>query len=180
VLLLVDSHPGGNGKELLTKCGFHGLYIYPSLPNRTSVKHTAGDGHNYGPFKSIIHDSLKRIASALYIAGEDIPLEVLTFGLIVYGSTILMGTTNITCRNALVDTFDIPSNLCSWSKVGAVPHTRKCITNPKVHHDEMEERNPNFDVFQDFQSHNNYSTALINVMGYRGDVLRVHFLHRQN
>ena len=33
VLLNVDSGPGHNGRELLVKCRFRGLYIYPGLPN---------------------------------------------------------------------------------------------------------------------------------------------------
>ena len=39
----------------------------------------------------------------------------------------------------------------------------------------MEERDPNFNVYQDIQSQNNYSTTQLNVMSYRGDVLRVQF-----
>jgi hypothetical protein len=38
VLLKVDSGPGRNGKDLLLKCRFRGLYIYPGLPNATSVQ----------------------------------------------------------------------------------------------------------------------------------------------
>jgi hypothetical protein len=98
-----------------------------------------------------------------------------TFGLIIHGSIILVGTTDIMCRNALGGTFDVSSDLNSWSKVGTVPHTRKCLTNPKVHHNGTDERNPNFDVFHDIQSQNNYSTTQLNVMGYRGDLLFVSF-----
>jgi hypothetical protein len=98
-----------------------------------------------------------------------------TFGLIVYGGTIPVGKTNITCRNALANTFEVTSNLCSWNEVGAVPHTRKCLSNPKVRHDGTDECNPNFDVYQDIQSQNDYSTAQLNVMGYNGDALRAHF-----
>jgi hypothetical protein len=41
-------------------------------------------------------------------------------------------TRTITCRNALAESFNIASNKSSWSKVSAVPHPRKCLTNPKV------------------------------------------------
>ena len=126
VLLKVDSGPGRNGKELLMKCRFCGLYIYPGLPNATSVQQETDI--NYGPFKSIVRDNLKRISSAFYAAGEVIPLGVSTFGLIVYGGTLPVGKTLLTCRNALDDTFDVTSNLYSWSKVSAVPHTRKCLS----------------------------------------------------
>ena len=38
ILLKVDSGPGCNGRELLIKCHFCGLYIYPGLPNATSMQ----------------------------------------------------------------------------------------------------------------------------------------------
>ncbi len=107
--------------------------------------------------------------------GEVIPLGVSTFGLIAYGGTIPVGKTNLTCRNLLVDMFDMTSNLYSWRKVGAVPHTRKCLSNPNMRHDGTDKRNPNFNIYQDIQSQNDYSTTQLNVIKYKGNVLRAHF-----
>ena len=59
VLLKVDSSPGCNGRELLMKCRFCGLYIYPGLPNATSVQQETD--HNYGLFKGVVRDNLKKI-----------------------------------------------------------------------------------------------------------------------
>ncbi len=67
------------------------------------------------------------------------------------------------------------SNKNSWREVGAVPHTRKCLTNSKVRHNRTDKRVPNFDAYQDVQSQNDYSTTQLNVMGYRGGVLRAQF-----
>ena len=174
VLLKVDSGLGCNGRDLLMKCRFCGLYVYPSLPNATSVQQETD--RNYGPFKSVVRNNLREISSAFYVANLSIPLNTSTFGLIVYGGTIPVGTrSTITCRNALTETFDAASNKNSWSEVGAVPHTRKCLTNSKVRHDGTDERDPNFDAYQDIQSQNDYSTAQLNVMGYRGDLLSVQF-----
>jgi hypothetical protein len=87
-----------------------------------------------------------------------------------------VGTTlTFTCRNALAETLDAASNKHSWTKVGAVPHTRKCLTNSKVRHNGTDKRDPNFDTYQDIQSQNDYSTAQLNAMGYRGDLLRAQF-----
>ena len=156
------------------KCRFCGLYIYPGLPNATSVQQEMD--LNYGPFKSVVRNNLRDISSAFYAADLSIPLNTSMFGLIVYGGTIPVGTTStITCQNALAVTFDAASNKHSWSKVGAVPHTRKCLTNSKVRHDGTDERDPNFDAYQDIQSQNDYSTTQLNVMGYRGDLLRAQF-----
>jgi hypothetical protein len=148
--------------------------FYPGLPNATSVQQETDQ--NYGPFKGVVCDNLKKMSSAFYAAGLTIPLNMMTFGLIVYGGTIPVGpSTTVTCRNALAETFDVASNLTSWREVGAVPHTRKCLTNSKVRHDGTDKRDPNFDIYQDIQSQNDFSTAQLNLMGFRGDVLRAVF-----
>jgi hypothetical protein len=37
MLLKVDSGPGRNGRDLMLKARFRGVYIYTGLPNATSV-----------------------------------------------------------------------------------------------------------------------------------------------
>jgi len=81
VLLKVDSGPGCNGRELLMKCRFRGLYIYPGLPNATSVQQETD--LNYGPFKSVVRNNLRETSSAFFTADLPIPLNTSTFGLIV-------------------------------------------------------------------------------------------------
>ncbi len=44
-----------------------------------------------------------------------------------------------------------------------------------MRHDGTDERDPDFDAYQDVQSQNDYSTAQLNVMGYRGDILGAQF-----
>jgi hypothetical protein len=77
----VDSGPGRNGRELLVRCRFHGLYIYPGLLNATSVQQETD--LNYSPFKSVVRNNLREISSAFYAADLSIPLNTSTFGLIV-------------------------------------------------------------------------------------------------
>jgi hypothetical protein len=60
VLLKVDSGPGCNGRELLMSCQFCGLYLYPGLPNATSVQQEMD--HNYGPFKGVVCNNLKQMS----------------------------------------------------------------------------------------------------------------------
>ncbi len=86
-----------------------------------------------------------------------------------------MGKTYLPCRNALDEMFDVSSNLSSWSKVSAVPYTRKCLLNSKVRHDGTDKRDPNFDMYHVIQSQNDYSTNQLNVMGYKGNALRANF-----
>ena len=172
VVLKVDSGPGRWGRELMLMARFRGLYIYPSVPNATSVQQETDV--SYGPFKGIDEKNLERIASACHAAGKSIRVGQSTFGLIVYGGICPMS--GVKCRNALEEKFSVSSNLSAWAAVGAVPFTKKCLENPKVRHDGTDERGPNFDVYQDIQSQNDYAVVQLNTMGYRGDVLRAEFL----
>ncbi len=57
----------------------------------------------------------------------------------------------------------------AWSEVGVVPFAKK------VCRDVIDKDHPNFDVFQDIQSQNNFSTTQLNIMGYKGDALKSQF-----
>jgi hypothetical protein len=48
--------------------------------------------------------------------------------------------------------------------------------NKKVHHDVTDKDYPNFDIFQDIQSQNNFSTTQLNIMGYKEDALMSQFM----
>ena len=63
----------------------------------------------------------------------------------------------------------------AWSELGAVPFTKKCLMNKKVHHDVTDKDYPNFHIFQDIQSQNNFSSTQLNIMGYKGDALKLQF-----
>jgi hypothetical protein len=47
--------------------------------------------------------------------------------------------------------------------------------NKKVRHDVTDKNYPNFDVFQDIQSQNNFSNTQLNIMGYKGDAIKSQF-----
>jgi hypothetical protein len=66
VLLKVDSGPGRNGRDLLNKARFRGVYLFPGLPNATSVQQETD--MNYGPFKSVVRSNLKKISTACFSA----------------------------------------------------------------------------------------------------------------
>jgi hypothetical protein len=67
----------------------------------------------------------------------------------------------------------------TWSEVGVVPFTKKCLTNKNVCSDVMYKDYPNFDVFQDIQSQNNFSTTQLDIMGYKGDALNWQFMENE-
>jgi hypothetical protein len=63
----------------------------------------------------------------------------------------------------------------TWSEVGVVPFTKKCLMNKKVCHDVTDKDYPNFDLFQYIQSQNNFSSTQLNIMGYKSDALKSQF-----
>jgi len=79
-------------------------------------------------------------------------------------------------ENALQAAFNTTSNLHSWREVGAVPYTKKCLSNLKVRHNGTDANNPQFDIYLDVQSRNNNSTMQLLVMGYSGNVLCAKFI----
>ena len=171
ILLKDDSGPGRNGRDLLNKCWFRGIFIYPGLPNASSMQQETDI--NYGPFKGVIRRNLAKIATTCYAEGITMSLGTSTFGLIVYGG--VCPDSGVRLENALESTFDNASNTHSWSEGGVVPFTKKCLTNKKVHHDGTDKDNLNFDVYQDIQSQNDFSTTQLSVMGYKGDALNAQF-----
>jgi hypothetical protein len=140
-LLKVDSNPRQNGTALFLKARFQGVYLYPSLPNVTSLQQKMDI--SYGPFKSVVWMILKKIASACF-------LQQIKLLLRIYGG-VCLDLGNV-LENALQAPFNAASNLYLWSKVGAVPYTKKCLLNPKVWHDGMDMNNLQFNIYQDVQS----------------------------
>ena len=113
--------------------------LYLPRPTKCHLCPT-GDGPRLRSIQGRCSRQHEKMSSAFYAAGLTIPLNMTTFGLIIYGGTIPVDpSTTVTCRNALAETFDVASNLTSWREVGAVPHTRKCLTNSKVRHDGTDE-----------------------------------------
>jgi hypothetical protein len=48
--------------------------------------------------------------------------------------------------------------------------------NKKVCHDVTDKDYPNFDLLQDIQSQNNFSSTQLNIIGYKGDALKSQFM----
>ena len=65
ILLKVDSSHGCNWWDLLNKCWFRGVYIYPGLPNSTALQQET-DINFYGPLKGVVWRNLAKIAMTCY------------------------------------------------------------------------------------------------------------------
>jgi len=63
ILLKVDSGPGHNCMSFLVSCRFCGLYLFPGLPNATSVQQETD--RNYGLFKKVVRKKSCRTCNEL-------------------------------------------------------------------------------------------------------------------
>jgi hypothetical protein len=84
ILLKVESGRGCNLQDLLNKCWFRGVYIYPGLPKSTSMQQET-DINFHGLFKGVVPRSLAKIAMTCYAKEITMSLGTSTFRLIVYG-----------------------------------------------------------------------------------------------
>jgi hypothetical protein len=125
ILIKVNSGRGCNGRDLLHKCQFRGVCIYPGLLNSTSMKQETDI--NYSLLKGVIWRNLAKIATTCYSKGITMSLGTPAFGLIVYGG--VCPDYGIMLEN-------------TWSEVGVVPFTKRCLMNKKVHHDGTERTIP--------------------------------------
>ena len=105
VLLKVNSGPGRNCMDLLVEARFSGLYIFPGLPNTTSVQQETD--RNYGPFKGVICQNLDAIASRCFANKVPISLSASTIGLIAYGG--IFPQTGVVCKDAVAEAFSVES-----------------------------------------------------------------------
>ena len=105
----MDSGPGRNCMDFFVEARFCGLYVFPGLPNATSVQQETD--RNYSPFKGMIHRNIHAIASRCFTNKVPISLSTSTIGLIVYGAVCpQMG---VVCKDAVAEAFSVESNLAS-------------------------------------------------------------------
>ena len=85
VMIKVDSSPGRLNVNLLAKLHLLGYYLYPGMPNTTSV--TQETDRNYGPFKSWFRfrANLGEIIDAPIAAKKSVLLQPWLVGLILFG-----------------------------------------------------------------------------------------------
>jgi hypothetical protein len=171
VLIKVDSRPGCNNLDLLSKAHFRGLYIFPGIPNATSVKQETD--RNYGLFKGTCWSNLNLISLCCFVMKERTSLLMLTICLITYGGECPQ--THVICQDAGEKEFRRKRNLKCWAAVRAVLFTMQCLTNKKVQRDGNDKNNPEYNKCQIIQSKNYYATLQLMVMGYNVDLLKKKF-----
>jgi len=180
VLLKIDSGPGRYDTELILWARSMGLYLFVGVPNCTAVQQETDQ--NYGPFKSVVRANLTLISDKAFAEQKNCPLTISTFCLITYGGEC--PDTKVACKNAVAAAFDLKSNLSAWNKVGAVGTdeetgrrcvTMECIKSKKVRVDGTDVSDPNYSIYQEIQSKNDYATTQLSMRGFMGHLLKVQF-----
>ena len=171
VLIKVDCGPGRKNIEMLAELRARGFYLYPGVPNTTSV--TQETDQNYGPFKTTFRKNLDNLVSQRKLEKKSTTIQSHLIGLLVFGG--VDPETNIECcSNAFEDAFNKKKCLDAWKKVGAAPLTRACLDSKKVRHElgEDESEDPLALVYRNMQIRNDCCVKWLNMHGFKGDFLQ--------
>ena len=169
VIVKIDSGPGRSNMDLLARLRMRGVILYPGVPNTTSVSQETD--RNYGLFKSVYRENIENFAANCEKAGKSTSASVALIGLFVFGGKDPL--TSDEYKNAFQAAFCKEKNLSAWSKVGAAPLTRACLYDEQVRHElGGDEEDPMADEFRKIQEKNNHSVYMLNLNGYKGNMLK--------
>ena len=131
VIIKCDQGPGRSNLRLLARLRARGFYMFPSVPNSSSV--TQEMDQLFGLFKSKLRNNLDRLHDALMAIGKSVSLGRDDCCRIVFGGECLLddGST-IILDEAFDQAFGPARMLAGFAKVGAAPLTRKCLSDEKV------------------------------------------------
>ena len=129
---------------MLTYMQSLGVYCYPGVSNTTQV--TQETDQNYGNFRSTFRENLETLPQARFDLDKTLMITDIPFVLFGVKS---YGITNVACRDAFTEGFNINSNLNCWKKCGAVPLTRLCLLSDMVRHEVVVESYGTVDVDTD-------------------------------
>ena len=113
VLIKIDSGPGRRNVEMLARLKNLGFYLYPGVPNTTSISQETDQ--NYGMFKSTFRFNLGKVVQDRNELGMNTTVSITLIGLIIFG-----GTGPITKRGSYRNAFqeDFIKEKCpeAWKK----------------------------------------------------------------
>ncbi len=173
VLIKIDSGPGrSNNQMMCARLRNRGAYLFPGVPNTTSVSQETDRG--YGPFKTAFRKNLSTLSADRMVAGKKVSFPPWLVGLFVFG-----GCDPETGIDGYEDAFNFAFSrekcLRAWELVGAIPPTRACLNDPKVRR-ELGDSSPEDEMqiaMVEMQEVNTNSCNLLQHLGYDGSLLRV-------
>ena len=113
VLVKMDSGPGRRNVEMLARLKNLGFYLYPGIPNMTSISQETDQ--NYGMFKSAFQFNLGDVVQDRNELGMNSTVSITLIGLLICG-----GTNPITKRGGCLNAFQE-----DFSKTNALRPGRK-------------------------------------------------------
>jgi predicted transglutaminase-like cysteine proteinase len=179
VIIKVDSGPGRTNLQMLTEAKLKGLYIYPSVPNTTSVTQEADE--LYGPFKTVYRQNLQLLAEIRHKANK--PIQITDLPILVFGQpdgwVSLPGGRRF--RDAFTETFSKERCLRAWQKCGAVPLTRSPLNSSKVRHEVVinadgsinKEADPETEMLLSIENRNQFACDYLTGLGFDGKQLLI-------
>ena len=169
VIINIDSGPGRTNVELLARLQMMGVYLYPGVPNTTSVSQETD--RNYGVFKSIYRENIEMFAYNRERCNMSTTPNMAIVGLFIFGGPD--SKTRCNYKNAFEAAFSKEKCLEAWEKVGAAPLTRACLCDTKVRHEvgADEDDDPLAGQIRKLQEQNDLCVAGLNSFGCRGSFL---------
>jgi hypothetical protein len=180
VIIKVDSGPGRTNLQMLSEAKLKGLYIYPSVPNTTSVTQEADE--LYGPFKTIYRINLQLLTEIRYQQRK--PVQITDLPILVFGQppSWVSFPDGRRFRDAFTETFSPERCLRAWSKCGAVPLTRAPLKSPKVRHEVIvnredgtinEDADPETSLLLAIEHRNKMACEHLSAIGFDGSQLLI-------
>ena len=168
VILKCDSGPGRLNLDLLADLRTSGFILFPGVPNTTAV--TQETDQNYGPFKTQYCKNLDVVIDERIKQKKSTTLLPWQVGLLVFGG--VDPETNIVVQSAFEEGFSREGCKNAWSKVGAAPLTRSCLTDKKVRKS-LGDGNVDFQqLLLNIQDANDVATHALTSGGYNGNALK--------
>jgi len=169
VMIKIDSGPGRLNMDMIVYCRSLGFYLFPSVPNATSVSQETD--RNYGPFKTAFRKNLSIVVEARIAQNLSTSIPPYMIGLIVFGRNKdpLSGVYVESC--AYEAGFSVEQCLKAWGAVGAAPPTRACLNDKKVRR-EVGDADDDMNKFMlEIQQMNDHAVNHLNSLGYKGELL---------
>ena len=176
VICKVDSGPGRTNPEMLAELKLRGFYMFPGVPNTTSV--TQETDQNYGPFKTFYRQNIDVLSQEKFqlkktLALSDIPLLVFGREAPSQQSTPL--------KDAFAQSFSRDLCLSAWRKCGSVPLTRSALKSDKIMHQVLYNADGTIDTESDpetsnllaLEACNHFACDFLSTIGYDGTQLRI-------
>jgi hypothetical protein len=167
IMIKVDRGPGQLNVDLLTELKLMGWYMHPSVPNTSAV--TQETNRNYGSFSSLFQSNLGDIIGATIVTKKSVSLQPWLVGLVVFGGMDEKTGYKIT-QCAFLAGFSKEVCLSMWEKVGVVPCTWKCLSDPKV---SKALGNGGNKYYNSIQVANDLTIHALMKCGYNGQLLKV-------